>query len=115
MPIATLDADEVARKLNSDLRVTLSMLQDADDEVAELTLGMLPFGSRAALVAYGALAPVSRHDQPNDEPVQVRLLPFGRLLINACVRNLSDAEKQDIDRRMREFQEEKARRDSEQQ
>lgn len=110
-----LEADEVARQLGSDLRVTLSLLQEADDEVAELTLGMLPFGSRTALITYGALAPVSRHDQPNDDPVQIRLLPFGRHLINACACNLSDAEKKETDQRVQEFQNAKAERAREQQ
>ena len=109
----TIEADAVARELESDLRVTMAMLQDADDEVVELTLGMLPFGFRTALITYGALAPVSRHDEPNDDPVQVRLLPFGRYLINACVRKLSDEEKRQIDELTRDFEEAKARRSRE--
>jgi hypothetical protein len=74
--------DEALGNLSGDLTETLALLHPESDEVAELTLGMLPLGSRSTLIALGAIsqAPLS---QP-DAPVIVTLTDFGRELIAAA-------------------------------
>lgn len=68
--------------LDPDLRRTLAHLSNADDEVAALTLALLPFGTRAALVGYGIIELISSSE--SDQAVEVRLTSFGREMIAAC-------------------------------
>jgi hypothetical protein len=79
-PTPTIEA--ALSELDERLRTTLAFLNGADDEVAELTLTLLPFGSRSALVGYGVIE--SNVTRANDEPVKVKLTSFGRELIAAC-------------------------------
>jgi hypothetical protein len=67
--------------LDPDLRRTLAHLNNADDQVAALTLALLPFGSRSALVGYGIIE--SNSSSESDQAVEVRLTSFGREMIAA--------------------------------
>lgn len=102
--------DEALGNLSGDLTETLALLHPESDEVAELTLGMLPLGSRSTLIALGAIsqAPLS---QP-DAPVIVTLTDFGRELIAAAaLEGLSP----EAVARFEAFEEARARREDEEQ
>jgi hypothetical protein len=77
----SLTAAEVVEQLPSRIVGLLSVLHAADDDVAELTIGTLPFGSRSALAAYGI---VTAAGTTGEGPVEVRLTPFGREVIAVC-------------------------------
>jgi hypothetical protein len=61
--------------IDSDLWLTLAHLVNADDEVAAMTLGLVPFGSRSALVGYGIID--SDVSAETDQAVEVTLTSFG--------------------------------------
>lgn len=77
-----VNLDALVRELPDDLRTTLALLHSAGDDVAELTLGTLPFGSRMTLLGYGVIS----RDQAAEEEgiVLVRLTDVGRALMAAC-------------------------------
>ncbi|HEX8101638.1 MAG TPA: hypothetical protein VF533_03430 [Solirubrobacteraceae bacterium] len=79
-PAAT--TEEAFDRLPGDLRVTLALLHQADDGLAELTIATLALGSRALLAALGAITSARQPDA--DAPVVVSLTSFGRDLITAC-------------------------------
>jgi hypothetical protein len=84
MPVHNMTADEVVEQLPEELRITLALLGAVDDDVIELTLASLPFGSRLTLVTYGVIDPMSPHDRPTDIPVEVKLTDFGGDVIDAA-------------------------------
>ena len=110
MPVPTLGADEVARELLPDLRRLLAVLDDVGDEVAEIVLATCPLGSRSALVAYRIIDPVSPHDKATDEPVEVKLTGFGREVILASVRNLTDEDQAELSKAEQALDEARQRR-----
>lgn len=75
-------ADQIADKLPRELATTLALLHPADDELAELTLGLLPLGSREMLQACGVVD--LRPRERLDDPVSVSLTDLGRDVITAC-------------------------------
>jgi hypothetical protein len=79
---SNLTIDEALRHLPDTLKTTLGLLHSADDDVAELTLGTLPIGSRGTLSALGVIAQAPLPEP--DAPVIVSLTPFGRELITAA-------------------------------
>jgi hypothetical protein len=89
-------AEAVAEELPERLRETLGLLHAVEDDVAELTLAALPFGSRVALSGYGIVETSTRAPA---EPAEVSLTRFGREVIAVCalldappeVRNRIDA------------------------
>jgi hypothetical protein len=73
--------EAVAEELSERLRETLGLLHAVDDDVAELTLAALPFGSRVALSGYGIIDSVT---QTPEEPAELSLTRFGREVIAVC-------------------------------
>jgi hypothetical protein len=101
------DIESVLRELNEELRLTLALLNGADKEVADLTLALLPFGSRATLVGYGVIETAAAAER--DQAVQVSLTPYGRDLIAACA---FDVDPNVVRERLAEFDAARARRAS---
>lgn len=79
---SNLSLDEALRHLPDELKETLALLHAADEDVAELTLGTLPIGSRSTLSAAGAIVQAQLAEP--DAPVIVSLTEFGHELIAAA-------------------------------
>ncbi len=77
-----LTIDETVEQLPGQLRTTLALLHPADDQLVELTLAMLPLGSRTTLIALGVIEDAPR--PAPDAPVAVTLTELGRSVITAC-------------------------------
>jgi hypothetical protein len=99
------DIDTLLEEMPPELRATLAHLNAADDHVAGLTLALLPFGSRSALVGCGIIQSEVR--ERSDQPVEVRLTPFGREVIAACALH---ATSEVVEKRLEELDEAHARR-----
>lgn len=79
---ARSEVETIVRELSDELRATLALLHAVENEVAELTLALLPFGSRSALVGYGVIK--SDVSEKTDQAVEVELTPLGREVIAAA-------------------------------
>jgi hypothetical protein len=79
----------IPRGLTGDLVDTLCLLDDAPPGVAEATIALLPYGSRANLATHGIIEAVPPRRQ-RDEAADIRITAYGQEVIAACARGTED-------------------------
>ncbi len=85
---------EIPDGLPDDLVRTLAVLDGADPRAAQALLASLPFGWRAALVAYGLIDPISKQA---DAISPINITSAGWRVISACAEAYAPDERQERD------------------
>jgi hypothetical protein len=94
--MSCIERTEIPRGLNDDLVRKLALLHGAPPGIAESTIALLGFGTRALLA--GSSPPLI--EMTDDRPVRITITAAGAKVIEACARFVEHADESDWENRV---------------